>query len=472
MSANYNELDRPNDSFQSAVVIDQYALKDVNLITPSATISLKALMIEISYYEDIFNPATSGYILLNDSISLIERAGLCGNEFIQLTFERSDKASKQAEFSRYFRVYRVGERLLENHSTETYKLNFCSEELFLSEQIKVSKSYKNKKVSEIIEDILKNYLKIPQKRLNIDESDGLYDLIVPFKKPFEAINWMTNLAQPLGYEGADYLFFENQDGFNFLSLQKLFKKQVYTSYIYNPNNAGNFTIGGITTTELGRSLVGIKSYKFLDTFDSLYGTVTGSFANKTLVINPLTRSFKEIKYDYKDYFKRSEKLNKEPVISDVKNRLGKYPHENYDSVFKVVYSNMGDKKAQYLKDNPSGVANDIMAEVFIPYRTAQKALMTYSRIKLSLTGDPQLSVGKVVQVYLPSNVSRRGEMGYNEGMPNPYSTGKYIVTSVRHIIDVNMRYEMIAEVAKDSYSDKFTSNEINKDFLEAKKGNK
>lgn len=472
MAANYNELDKPKDSFEGALVIDQYALKDVNLITPTATISLKALMIELSYYEDIFNPVTSGKILLNDSISLIERSGLCGNEFLKLTFERSEKASKKSEFSRYFRIYRVGERLLENHSTESYTLHFCSEELFLSEQIKVSKSYKNKKISEIINDILKNYLKIPEKRLNIDESDGLYDIIVPFKKPFEAINWMANLAQPLGYEGADYLFFENQDGFNFLSLQKLFKKQIYTSYIYNPNNAGNFTIGGITTTELGRSLVGIKSYKFLDTFDSLYGTVTGSFANRTLIVDPLTRSFKDVKYDYKNYFDKSQKLNKTPVIGDIKNRLGKYPHENYDGVYKVVLSNTRQKEAEWLKTKPSEVANDIMAEIFVPYRTAQKALLTYSRIKLSLSGDPQLSVGKLVQVYLPSNVSRKGELGYNEGMTNPYNTGKYIVTGVRHIIDVNMRYEMVVEVAKDSFSEKFTSSELNSEFLDAKKGNK
>lgn len=472
MAANYNELDKPKDSFQSAVLIDQYALKDVNLVTPAATISLKAMMIEISYFEDIFNPVTSGQILLNDSISLIERSGLCGNEYIKLTFERSEKASKDSEFSRYFRIYRVGERILENHSTETYTLHFCSEELFLSEQIKVSKSYKNKKISEIIEDVLKNYLKIPQNRLNIDESDGLYDFVIPFKKPFETVNWLANIAQPLGYEGADYLFFENQEGFNFLSLQKLFKKQVYTSYIYNPNNAGNYTIGGITTTELGRSLVGIKSYKFLDTFDSLYGTVTGSFANRTLVVNPFTRTFKDVKYDYKDYFAKGQKLNKEPVIGDVKNRLGKYATENYDSVYKVVYSNMGDKKALWQKNNPSEFGNDIMAEIFVPYRTAQKSLLTYSRVKLSLSGDPQLSVGKIVQVYLPSNVSRKGEMGYNEGMPNPYNTGKYIVIGVRHIIDVNMRYEMLVEVAKDSYSDKFVSNETNTEFLDAKKGYK
>jgi hypothetical protein len=467
MSNVYSENDNRNSSFSGVKLIDEYALADVNLVTPEVTISLKALILEISYYEDIFNCSTSGHILVKDSISLIERAGLCGNEFIKLTFAKTEKnVNTKESFSRYFRVYRVSERIQNNHFTETYTLHFCSEELFLSEQVKISKSYKNQQLSFIINDILKNYLKIPTKRIKIDDSDGLYDILIPFKKPFEAINWLTNLAQPLGKEGADFLFFENQEGFNFLSLQKMFEKQLYAEYAYNTHNAGTFN----QVSEVGRSIFGIKSYKFLDTFDSLYGVVNGTFANRALVIDPLKREFKNVKFDYKDYFEKSSKLNSSPAIGYIKNRLGKYPYENYDSVYKVVQSNTRQKEAQHLRLAPGEVAHDIMAEVYVPYRTAQIALSTYSRIRLSLTGDPNLSVGKVIKVTLPSNVSKVGEMGSNEGVANPYSTGNYLIIGVRHIIDAQMRYETVVEVAKDSYSKKFVSNEINPEFAKAKKG--
>ena len=107
---------------------------------------------------------------------------MCGNEFIKLTFAKTEKnVNTKESFSRYFRVYRVSERIQNNHFTETYTLHFCSEELFLSEQVKISKSYKNQQLSFIINDILKNYLKIPTKRIKIDDSDGLYDILIPFK---------------------------------------------------------------------------------------------------------------------------------------------------------------------------------------------------------------------------------------------------------------------------------------------------
>lgn len=462
----YSEDGDPVKSFANSTIIDEYALEDITIVTPNQNVSLKAMMIEISYYEDIFNCSTSGHILVKDSISLIESLGLCGNEFIKLVFKKSNKSSVQ--FFRYFRIYRVSERTLDNLGSETYTIHFCSEELFLSEQVKISKSYKNKQISAIINDVLKNYLKIPQNRINVDASDGLYDIIIPYKKPFEAINWLINLAQPLGKEGADYLFYENQHGFNFVSLQKLFEKDIYSEYTFNPNNAGS--LDGVT--ELNRTFYSIKSYKFLDTFDSLYGVVTGAFANRVLVIDPLTREFRDVKFDYSKYFNSTNKLNKAPVIGSIKNRLGKAPHENHDSVFKIVNSNYRQKFATYLKDKPSEISNDIMAEIFVPFRTAQIALSTYSRIRLNLTGDPQLSVGQVIKVNLPSNVSEDGNYRENKEYTNPYSSGKYIITSVRHIIDTKFRYETVIEIAKESFSKEFSSSETNSEFATAKKGNK
>ena len=453
----YPELDNPSGSLSATNVIDEYALSELNLITPEATVSLKAMMLELSYYEDIFNCSTSGHVLIKDSISLIDKLGLCGNEFLKLTFKRSPKAKD--EYSRYFRIYRVSERIQDNNFTETYSLHFCSEELFLSEQIKISKSYKNKQISFIIDDVLNNFLKIPKNRINIDDSEGLYDIIIPFKKPFEAINWITNIAQPFGKEGADFLFFENQDGFNFLSLQKLYEKKPYSKYGYSVHNAGRIEggSGASTTDELSRSLTGIKSYKFIDTFDSLYGVVTGAFSNTVRVVDPITRETKEVKFDYKKYFENSSNLNGSPAIGFVKNRLGKYPYENYQAVFKTVQSNTRQKKAKHLDKTPAEFTNDIMAEVFVPYRTAQLALATYSRARIVLSGDPNLSVGKVIEAYFPSNES---------------NSGKYLITSVRHIIDAKMRYEVVVEIAKNSYSKKYPSNETNAEYTKAKKGEK
>lgn len=444
---------KPNPTVQTdgLITADDYSLDEAYIITAKDKTNIKMMMVELSYYEDIFKGITSGNILINDSISLIDRLGMSGFDYLKLKFKKTTKSSKESVTEKYFRIYRVSERLLNNGETETYTLHFCSEELFLSEQTKVSKSYSGKKISEMIYDILSNKLKIDRKYIRMQETDGLYDFIIPYKKPFEAINWLSNYAKPVGKDGADFLFYENSEGFNFYSLQNLFNQSIYTSYMYIPRSVGNTnTPLGVKSKELGRNLIGIKSYVFLDTFDTLYGTVTGAFANRLITIDPLTRTYRDTNFDYIKYFNKSKNLNENPLVPQLKNRLGKTANESYDSVFKVSVTNSNQKKAIGINDKPWSVANDVRVENYIPNRTAQLSLSHYSRIKLSVSGDPNLTVGMLLEVFLPSSRGAGGS-GYNSGQKDPYNSGKYMITAVRHIIDFAGKYETILEVVKDSY---------------------
>jgi len=195
---------------------DDYSLIKLFLVTPKNTVDIRSMMVEISYYEDIFRGSVTGEILISDSISMIDRLGLCGGEFLNLVF-RKNKNSQSEEISKIFRIYRVSERILQKQEVEVYTLHFCSEEFFYSEQKKISKAYTGKKISEIANDILKKEILVQNKYIKLDETKGLYDLIIPYKSPFETLQWLTNYALADTYSGADFMFFENSDGFNFVS---------------------------------------------------------------------------------------------------------------------------------------------------------------------------------------------------------------------------------------------------------------
>ena len=450
-------IETPVVQTDGLITADEFSLDEAFIITATENTNIKMMMVELSYYEDIFKGITSGKILINDAISLIDRLGMSGFDYIKLKFKKTVTADDEYSIEKYFRIYRVSERVLNNNSSETYALHFCSEELLLSEQTKVSKSYSGKKISEIIYDILSNKLKIDNKYIRMQETDGLYDFVIPYKKPFEAINWLANYAKPIGREGADFLFYENSEGFNFYSLQNLFTQQPYTQFIYLPRSAGshNDKLSGlgweIKSGELGRNLIGIKSYVFLDTFDTLYGTTSGAFANRLISIDPLTRTFRDTTFDYSTYFQNSETLNENSLIPELKNRLGKKANENYDAVLKVSISNANQKKAIGISEEPWNVANDVRVEDYIPNRTAQLSLSHYSRIKLSVSGDPNLTVGMLVGISLPSSRSK-DESGYDDGEEDVFNSGLYMITAVRHIIDFAGKYETVLEVVKDSYS--------------------
>lgn len=444
------------DGHSGLINPDEYFLEKIELVTAGQRLDLKAQMIELSYYEDIFRGTITGHLLLSDAISLIDRQALCGTEVLIIKYKKSNQA--QYSFDKIFRVYRIGNRVMQTGSSEIYTIDFCSEELFLSEQLKISKAFTGKKISEIVENILVEDMKIKndvnKKLVIIEESKGLYDFIIPYKKPYEAINWLATYALPSKNPGADFIFYENSFGLNFRSLQTLYDQTPYRTFTYSMRTVGDRGKKG----ELGIALSGIKSYSFLDTFDTLYSTNLGIFANKTITIDPLTRSYYTTIFNYSKYMSRAKTLNDNPIISANKNVLGKAAYENENAVLKVLTTNRNQKKAQGI--DPSYVANDINAEIYVPNRTAQLALSHYSRLKLAVSGDPLLSVGLTINVILPSMRSPDGS-GNQAGDVDRYHSGKYIITAVRHIMDNSMKYETILEVAKDSLENPLPYSESN-----------
>lgn len=430
---------------------DSYLLETLELITPKNVVNIKAMMVEISYYEDIFRGSVTGEVLITDAISMIDRLGLCGGEYLNLVFRKSSTQDKSTGISKKFRIYRVGERILHNQETENYTLHFCSEELFFSEQLKISKAYTGKRISEIATDVLVEQLQIPQKYLDIQETKGLYDFIIPYKSPFETLHWLANYAMAATYNGADFLFYENHTGFHFTSLQNLYTQMPYRGetrgYMYTTRNIGDTD----TSSELQRDLIGVKSYTYMDTFDTLYGTVNGAFSSKTLTVDPLTRRYYETEFDYSaDYWLKNTQLNDFAVINNVPNRQNKTMNKMFDSSYKVLVTNKNQVKAKGISDKPWSVLNDIFAETYVPYRTAQMSLSHYSRVKIAIAGDPNLSVGVLINLELPSNVSKKDGSGLNEGLFDVYNTGRYLISAVRHVIKADMKYDTVLEVVKDS----------------------
>jgi hypothetical protein len=425
------------------VTADDYIIDEIRLVTPTDNMDVRTVSVEISYYEDIFRGSVTGHVLISDSLSLIERLSMSGNDFLYMSFRKSSFDTTKVQ--KYFRIYRVSERHLTNDNTEVYSLHFCSEELLLSEQMKISKSYNNKPISDIVKDILLNHLKVPAKQVNVQDTEGMYDFVIPYKKPFDAINWLANYALT-EKTGADYMFYENIKGFNFNSLQSLYSQEVYAAYAYTARNS-NFS-------DLSLNMSAIKSYTFLDTFDTLYGTTSGAFANKLITIDPLTRQYYKTEFDsMKNYYDKKKTLNGQGVYNDLKNRLGKTANENYDAVLKIMVSNKDQKKAEGISDKPWSVANDIRAESYVTQRTSQLALSHYTRLKIVVSGDPNLTVGSLVDVTLPSSLSStKQNNGFNSGKPDPYNSGKYLITAVRHKINTEMKYETILELAKDSFT--------------------
>jgi hypothetical protein len=428
-----------------------FNLQNLSLITSAGVIDIRYIMNEISYNEDLFGGFISGYVMITESNAYSELLALTGNEFLILTFSKNNNDTGIVDtISKKFRVYKIDKRkLVANMYTEAYFLNFCSEELLLSEQYKISKSYPNQQISQVITDICINNLGISGSKLDIEETYGLYDFVIPNIKPLDAINWLSNYARPNSQHiGADMLFFEDRNGFNFKSLQTLTADadsdpffQPYGKYRYDPKN--------LNDEYLTEEIYNVTTYEILNSYDSLNAINSGMFANQLISVDILTR--KKITTDF-DYFKYwndpdSGGLNLYPVTNNYQNRFGKGLNETSQATLKLVFSNFDEANNAVVQANPGSVAHNIYAETYIPYRTAQLALANYTRIKMSIPGDPILTVGKVIEFELLSRDPSSKEQDF-------FYSGNYLVTAVKHMITQN-DFKTVLEIAKDSVPHQF-----------------
>lgn len=411
-------------------------------------LDLRPYLIELNYFEDIFDNSVSGKLVLSDAVGIFKLGGLNGTETINMEF---NSGVGGIIIKQKLHVYSVTDRHTDNSlNFENYTLNLCSEELIAAEKYRISKSYKKKAINQIIDDILKNHLKT-NKNISIEPTMGSYDFVLPNKKIYETINWLSMYAQPSQSKvGADMLFYENCVGLNFKSLQTLYtQKPVYT-FVYNPKNVA---------TNMGVKTSNIYRIQVMNNFDTLGATSKGTLNNRLIALDPLTRKKVTQDFNYEEYKKNSKSMNKKDVTdinssssSDYKDKQGKKlyesPPENLESgPLRLMVTNSTQSKLQQIKNTPGSVQNDYFIERYLPNRIAQLFLSQYNRIKILVPGNSNLKIGDTVNIRIYETIPLNNEK--NQKGEDVYLNGKYLITAIRHIINVT-RYTTVIELSKES----------------------
>jgi len=437
----YTQVENPG-----AYYPQDYSLETLNFLTGSGQkFEIKKLLMELSYYEDIYSFAVSGYITIMDAQGFIELLELTGNEFIEINFGKTKDSPNPN--NQIYRVYKIGDRKpTGNMNSESYTLYFCSEELILSEQIKISKSYKGKKISDVIKNIMTEKLVVNPRKLNIEETTGINDFIVPQFKPFEAISWLSTYARPnkAGIKGADMLFFETKESFNFRSLQSMFQDDIYATYKYQQKSIEDKTLSFQEKT------ISVLDYEFVKVYDMMNDINSGAFSNRLISLDIMARTAKITDFSYDKYKSEAKTLNKGDPANVMRNRLGLTRNNSYDSSFKVATGNAFQQNEPYIKQVVNGVAKNIAIETYVPNRTAQISLANYTVLKIKIPGDSGISAGRTINFNLLTLKPTDSKKNLDE-----FYSGKYLVTAVRHIIQPSA-FQTILEIAKDSTPTRYT----------------
>lgn len=396
------------------------------------TLDLVSVVGELSIFENMFTNTMTGNIYVQEQLNLISNFPIVGHEKLEIVLRNPRK--KDEELRMEFRIYSVSNITTPNQSTQTYMINFISEEYTTNLKSSISRSFSNSVISDIVKSICTTDLSI-EKKIDIEKTKNVHDIIIPNLKPLDAINWLAKRAIAEQYEGANYLFFETREGFKFRSLESLMSLGSQQTY-------ERIMTDGELESDDTRNVV--RTLRKESTFNLLKNIPSGMYANRLVIHDMIQRKTETLDYNYAESFAKQQHLENgkgDWKIDDFKTINGQettmFVEETVDEyntspLSKQFFMSRFDDKNTY---NEKAIQN----------RVSQMQQAQDVKLIVTIAGDIRRNVGDVIEIDMDSV-----QFGDGDEVKDKLYSGKYLVSSLRHLIKDD-RYTMVMEVIKDSY---------------------
>ena len=401
---------------EGEVEIDTISLK-----SKSGTVNATELLLFMSIYESIFFPGIYAEISIRDSSNMASILPLVGGETVTVEFKTPGKSSAKYEFALISMKNGVSEVTLQSRS---YTLVCASKEAQKNKFTHMTKSY-NTNISNMVKDVLTNQLKT-QKSIDVQETKGVQPLLIQSLRPFDAINMMRKRSISSDDKSSTFLLFENQKGYHYKSLEKLFKDIDVGDRVFT----NDITVKGDFFKPSFRNIIGYNQ-------PQQYDTTLLKPKVQTRKFNIANTSYE--KTDTQPYGggKLSGMSSAEGGMKATNNQ--KFFDENSDSF--ATYSTIpidSHKPDTFLPDT---MANQ---RAFLS-QVAQGSLMIH------VIGDSELTAG----IGFQSNITNPG-FSTGASSEEKFISGKYLISAVRHMIGpprAKPRYTCAIEGIKGSYKE-------------------
>lgn len=372
-----------------------------------------------SFYESIFMPCMVAELNFRDSDDAIFGGlNLSGGEPLDVTFQ----APGGNKITYKFLVNKP--QNLEpssSYKSRTMTLICTSEESFyaaggVDPNGYVQKSYKSKLISDNVKDVLRSYLKT-SKKVNIEDTKGPQDIIAQNEKVWPFIDRIRRRAVSSKNQSSTYVFFENQNGFNFVTIESLFKGSPIKTFVQD-NTTGS-DISKLTDD----NIIGYELSHMFNAMDRIdRGTMSSRFSTFNFQTNEYQKQVVQSP-DMSDKSAGSSSWNSKTFTQ----KFGKYPGRNSY----VPY------------DNRLPITN---IPESTPNQLAYSGELMQNTIRLRVFGDTKLKAGDVIDAKIQRQMSTTGNPTQDTDI-----SGTMLIASLRHMINPEgerPRYTCVLECLK------------------------
>ena len=424
---------RPDTVVGGRITLTEILLKSVSV---ERSIDITNMVDSFNLFENIFTNTLTGNMSIGDTGNLIANFPIVGHEEIHITMGTPNIERVQ---TKKFRIYKITDVNTPTLGMRRYNIHLLSDEFFTNLKSAVSRSFPKSTTSTIVEKIFRTDLE-SEKIFDIEETQNVYDIVIPNWKPFDAMNWLAKRSMAEHRDGANYMFYETRDGFHFRSLESLVEEDSVGSYMRRPSN----TTDDNPDEEQYRN---VNRIEIVNSFDMVANIPNGMYANRLVIHDMINRKTETLDYDYSKEYSKMEhveenKKNNNWRLSDTQNMDGQgssmMVHESADALTtsplskQTLVSRFDDTNTYYEKT--------------LQNRISQMQQINNIKLNITISGDTTRKVGDVLDLVLPSVEPLTDGSVPMDKMYN----GRYLVTGLRHKID-NASHLMVMEVVKDSY---------------------
>lgn len=406
-------------------------------ITTSAGFTLNIInqMIGVEIYEDLFAPFITMAVSLRESLDLINNMPLRGEETLEVEIATPKFEQDDLIFKGTFYIYKLSGRSTFVERNSTYTLFCISIEALNDLNIKHSKAYKGN-IGEIASTIIKSDGLNTTKGVIIEPTKNTTKYVSNFWSPVKNLNYLTTNAVSAVDNRTTYAFFENRKGFNFVTLDYLYKQQPYQAFI-DDNYVRDVNEREKTVRNYDREYQSILSLKVHTSFDSMAYMNKGTYASRMFAHDILRKKYYARDYAYLAEFPNIPHLNTNALYTQAK---------------AVSPTNLIFNEFRHFAAH-DGFPDTSNVQVMQSRNSAMQILRS-SCIQISVFGRTDYTVGQKVYVktYKPAPVAKKdvNDNFTKESVLDGTLSGFYLITAVNHVI-TRESHTCVMELCKDSF---------------------
>lgn len=365
----------------------------------------------ISYYESLFSPSVNVTIETTDVSGFVSREEIYGGQSIEISIKMFDpdiddfKIKKNKHGLVVNSVKNVTMDFKESKST----LECVSKDFLRNEVARLNRRFTGN-ITEIVKKIMEEEPKGIEttKDIEVDQATNSYTFCGNLKRSIDTIQWLQPKAKSENQFG--FLFFEDYDGYKFKSIESLLKQEPFTDQPFEMSQAST------------SSRFAILDAVMVQTNDIFLNMRSGTYNNDTTYIDLIsqTKSVDDFKIDNLKDLKNPPKLP-DNLTDNTSRKMLRFDDPG-------VMQKGSKREDEQPKEELAKIQNQSYA---------RNNLLFSQALKIKVSFNPSLRVGKIIEVRLPVDTDSSESGVKYQKLGKGDLSGKYLISELRHKVGSN-----------------------------------